>query len=146
VCISAYLRIQRDICRGSTARTFMRLPECSTAGARGARKVKLPSEFEFRLSLSQWLPSEPNDPLRVCMYVMLCYVMVPLLPPVNCVEDSWGVVASCDICQYVCMHKSMKGVGVGEGSDDGVQGVAGNKKGEFEVEAQFLSKLHTNNG
>jgi hypothetical protein len=26
-----------------------------------------------------------------------------------------------------------------------VQGVAGNKKGEFEVEAQFLSKLHTNN-
>jgi hypothetical protein len=21
---------------------------------------------------------------------MLCYVMVPLLPPVNCVEDSWG--------------------------------------------------------
>jgi hypothetical protein len=26
------------------------------------------------------------------------------------------------------------------------QGVAGNKKGAFEVEAQFLSKLHTNNG
>jgi hypothetical protein len=25
------------------------------------------------------------------------------------------------------------------------EGVAGNKKGEFEVEAQFLSKLHTNN-
>jgi hypothetical protein len=24
-----------------------------------------------------------------CM-VMLCYVMMPLLPPVNCVEDSWG--------------------------------------------------------
>jgi hypothetical protein len=23
-------------------------------------------------------------------YVMLCYVMVPILPPVNCVEDSWG--------------------------------------------------------
>jgi hypothetical protein len=23
-------------------------------------------------------------------YVMLCYVMVPLLPPVNCVEDRWG--------------------------------------------------------
>jgi hypothetical protein len=22
--------------------------------------------------------------------VMLCYVMVPLLPPINCVEDSWG--------------------------------------------------------
>jgi hypothetical protein len=27
-----------------------------------------------------------------------------------------------------------------------VQGVAGNKKSEFEVEAQFLSKLHTKNG
>jgi hypothetical protein len=27
-----------------------------------------------------------------------------------------------------------------------LQGVAGNKKGEFWVEAQFLSKLHTNNG
>jgi hypothetical protein len=27
-----------------------------------------------------------------------------------------------------------------------VQGIAGNKKGEFEVGAQFLSKLHTNNG
>jgi hypothetical protein len=27
-----------------------------------------------------------------------------------------------------------------------VQGVAGNKKGELEVETQFLSKLHTNNG
>jgi hypothetical protein len=27
-----------------------------------------------------------------------------------------------------------------------LQGVAGNKKGEFEAEAQFLSKLHTNNG
>jgi hypothetical protein len=26
-----------------------------------------------------------------------------------------------------------------------LQGVAGNKKGEFEVETQFLSKLHTNN-
>jgi hypothetical protein len=26
------------------------------------------------------------------------------------------------------------------------RGVAGNKKGEFEAEAQFLSKLHTNNG
>jgi hypothetical protein len=25
------------------------------------------------------------------VYVMLCYVMVPLLPPVNCVEDSWGL-------------------------------------------------------
>jgi hypothetical protein len=23
-------------------------------------------------------------------YVMLCYVMVPLLQPINCVEDSWG--------------------------------------------------------
>jgi hypothetical protein len=23
-------------------------------------------------------------------YVRLCYVMVPLLPPVNCVGDSWG--------------------------------------------------------
>jgi hypothetical protein len=22
--------------------------------------------------------------------LMLCYVMVPLLPPVDCVEDSWG--------------------------------------------------------
>jgi hypothetical protein len=32
-------------------------------------------------------------------------------------------------------------------SYEAVQGVAGNKaKGEFEVEAQFLSKLHTNNG
>jgi hypothetical protein len=27
-----------------------------------------------------------------------------------------------------------------------LQGVAGNKKGDFLVEAQFLSKLHTNNG
>jgi hypothetical protein len=27
-----------------------------------------------------------------------------------------------------------------------VQGVAGNKNGEFEVEAQFLCKIHTNNG
>jgi tetrahydromethanopterin S-methyltransferase subunit F len=27
-----------------------------------------------------------------------------------------------------------------------VQGVAGNKKGEFWAEAQLLSKLHTNNG
>jgi hypothetical protein len=26
------------------------------------------------------------------------------------------------------------------------QGVAGNKKGEFEVEDQFIRKLHTNNG
>jgi hypothetical protein len=26
------------------------------------------------------------------------------------------------------------------------QGVAGNKKGEFEVEVQFLNKLDTNNG
>jgi hypothetical protein len=22
--------------------------------------------------------------------LLVCYVMVPLLPPVNCVEDSWG--------------------------------------------------------
>jgi hypothetical protein len=27
-----------------------------------------------------------------------------------------------------------------------LQGITGNKKGEFEVEAQFLSKLHRNNG
>jgi hypothetical protein len=27
-----------------------------------------------------------------------------------------------------------------------LQGVAGNKKGEFEVEAQLLRKLYTNNG
>jgi hypothetical protein len=27
-----------------------------------------------------------------------------------------------------------------------IQGVAGNKKGEFWVEDQFLSKLHTHNG
>jgi hypothetical protein len=27
-----------------------------------------------------------------------------------------------------------------------IQRVAGNKKGDFAVEAQFLSKLHTNNG
>jgi hypothetical protein len=27
-------------------------------------------------------------------------------------------------------------------ADSTVQGVAGNKKGEFEVEAQFLSKIH----
>jgi hypothetical protein len=33
-----------------------------------------------------------------------------------------------------------------QGSPGGVQGVAGNKKGEFEAEAQFLSKLHTKNG
>jgi hypothetical protein len=26
----------------------------------------------------------------VSCYVMLCYIMVPLLPPVNYVEDSWG--------------------------------------------------------
>jgi hypothetical protein len=24
------------------------------------------------------------------VHVLLCNVMVPLLPPVNCVEDSWG--------------------------------------------------------
>jgi hypothetical protein len=28
----------------------------------------------------------------------------------------------------------------------GLQGVAGNKKGEFEVEAQFLSNVYTKNG
>jgi hypothetical protein len=29
-------------------------------------------------------------PEALCAAGMLCYVMVPLLPPVNCVEDSWG--------------------------------------------------------
>jgi hypothetical protein len=27
--------------------------------------------------------------ITITVIVMLCYVMVPLLPPINCVEDSW---------------------------------------------------------
>jgi hypothetical protein len=32
----------------------------------------------------------PVELLQPFFGIMLCYVMVPLLPPVNCVEDSWG--------------------------------------------------------
>jgi hypothetical protein len=73
-----------------------------------------------------------------CSYVMLCYVMVPLLPPVNCVEDSWGWRLHATSAQWGLPR------GKGHGAAANLQGVAGNKKGEFEVEAQFLSKLHTN--
>jgi hypothetical protein len=55
--------------------------------------IRVRGRVRVRVRVRIILPDSAGAAIRVSVIiilVMLCYVMVPLLPPVNCVGDSWG--------------------------------------------------------